>query len=593
MASYDVDILHRRILRILMAVDTACREHNLRYYIWAGTMIGAVRHHGFIPWDDDIDICMPRPDYEQFIAHSREWLPEPFEFVCAENDRQYPLPFGKVQDASTTLIERTHLHYLGGIYIDVFPIDGVPAGAISRKWHFACYEYWKRVLYLIHRDPYKHGHGPSSWVPLLCRRLYTMQGVQQNIRQLLLKYDYEKSPLIADYDDGLRGVLEKKVLGTPTPYAFEDETVLGVEQYDTYLSHKYGDYMTIPDGDHQRQHHFHVLDFDKSYRGERREERLRVGELCSGMGGERIQTFNLKSEERNGYVVSREMKEVWQVEMDLLKALLEVCHKHGLRCWVDGGTMLGAVRHHGFIPWDDDIDVCMPREDYDKLLAIGTEAFREPYFLQTAYSDKGYFRGHAQLRHSQTAAIRPSDSYRPYNQGIFVDIFVLDAVPADTARMKAAVKQFSRTSRFLKAKDTQILISGRLGLVFRKLRAKWAVRKRGWAAIFREAEDQLRQLPDDGQYWAELGFSGDSICFDKHIFDDTVWMDFEDMKVPVPKGYDKFLRTQYGDDYMTPVKAPSYHGEVVFDTHRNYEEVLPEVRRQYKRMQIRKLFGKK
>ena len=271
MATYDVDQLHRRILRILMAVDKTCRKHQLRYYIWAGTMIGAIRHKGFIPWDDDIDIAMPRPDYEQLIAHSREWLEEPFEFVCAENDSHYPLPFGKVQDASTTLIERMHLHYLGGIYIDVFPIDGVPANGLRRKFHFAAYEYWKRVLYLIHRDPYKHGHGPSSWVPFLTRRVYTMQGVQRRIRRLLLKYDYEASPLVADYDDGSRGAMSKDILGTPAPYDFEGRQVLGVEHYDTYLSRKYGDYMTIPDGDHQRQHNFHVLDFNRPYQESKHE----------------------------------------------------------------------------------------------------------------------------------------------------------------------------------------------------------------------------------------------------------------------------------------------------------------------------------
>jgi len=266
MASYDVDKLHQRILRILLAVDHCCQQHQLHYYIWAGTMIGAIRHKGFIPWDDDIDIAMPRPDYEQLISHAAEWLPQPFEFVCAENDDAYPLPFGKVQDASTTLVERMHLHYLGGIYIDVFPIDGVPSGSISRKWHFARYEYWKRVLYLIHRDPYKHGHGPSSWMPLLCRKVYSMKGVQQKIRRLLLKYDYASAALVADYDDGSRGAMSKSILGTPTPYAFEGEQVLGVEQYDTYLSNKYGDYMTIPDGNHQRQHNFDVLDFEQPFR---------------------------------------------------------------------------------------------------------------------------------------------------------------------------------------------------------------------------------------------------------------------------------------------------------------------------------------
>ena len=253
------------MLRVLEALDNTCREHHITYGMFAGSLLGAVRHKGFIPWDDDMDILMPRPDYERFIAHSSEWLPEPYEFVCAENDTQYPLPFGKVQDASTTLIERTHLHYLGGIYIDVFPIDGVPAGTLSRQWHYAAYEYWKRVLYLIHRDPYKHGHGPSSWLPLLCRKVYSMQGVQQHIRRLLLKYDYERAEQVADYDDGRHGAMSKEVLGRPTPYPFEQETVLGVEQYDTYLSRKYGDYMTIPDGNHQRQHNFHVLDFEKAY----------------------------------------------------------------------------------------------------------------------------------------------------------------------------------------------------------------------------------------------------------------------------------------------------------------------------------------
>ena len=266
MVNYDVGLLHQRILRILLAVDSCCREHGLRYYIWAGTQLGAVRHKGFIPWDDDIDIAMPRPDYEQLIAHSREWLPAPFEFVCAENDAAYPLPFGKVQDASTTLIERLHLHYLGGIYIDVFPLDGVPANSLRRRLHFAHYEYLKRVLYLLHRDPYKHGHGPSSWVPLLCRQLYTLKGVQQRIRRLLLKYDYEASTHVADYDDGLRGIMPRQLLGTPQPYDFEGETVLGVEQADAYLTRKYGDYMVIPDGDHQRQHGFHVLDFNTPYR---------------------------------------------------------------------------------------------------------------------------------------------------------------------------------------------------------------------------------------------------------------------------------------------------------------------------------------
>lgn len=269
MANYDVDELHMRILRIVKAVDSTCKEKNLRYYIWAGTMIGAVRHKGFIPWDDDLDIAMPRKDYNLLLENAASWLPETFEFVCAEDDSSYPLPFGKIQDASTTLIERMHLKYLGGIYIDVFPIDGVPENWLARKLHFAKYEYYKRLLYLIHRDPYKHGHGPSSWVPLLCRKMYTMQEVQRKIKNLLQKYDYDSCSLVADYDDGSKGTMSKSVLGTPTAYAFEDTMLLGVEDYDTYLSNKYGDYMTIPKHSAQRQHNFHYLNLDKPYRENR------------------------------------------------------------------------------------------------------------------------------------------------------------------------------------------------------------------------------------------------------------------------------------------------------------------------------------
>lgn len=139
MANYDIRPLQLRILKNLLAVDKVCKEHNLRYYIMAGTMLGAVRHKGFIPWDDDLDIGMPRADYDLLMANAKEWLPEPYEAVCAENDKEYPLPFAKVQDANTTLIERMHLKYLGGVYIDIFPLDGVPESRMAQRMHFAKY----------------------------------------------------------------------------------------------------------------------------------------------------------------------------------------------------------------------------------------------------------------------------------------------------------------------------------------------------------------------------------------------------------------------------------------------------------------------
>ena len=276
MATYDIRPLQMRMLSVLEAIDKTCREHQLRYGIFSGSLIGAVRHKGFIPWDDDVDILMPRPDYERFIQHSKEWLPEPYEFVCAENDKDYPLPFGKVQDASTTLIERLHLSYLGGIYVDVFPLDGAPTNIWVRRLHFARYGFLRQALYWIHRDPYRHGKGPASWVPLLTRKVTTMEAIQRKIRKLLTKYDYEKSTFVGDYTDGIRGVMPKKVEGEYAPYVFEGKTVMGVKNYHYYLTQIYGDYMKIPDGDHQKQHNFHILDLNLPYREYKEQQTIKT-----------------------------------------------------------------------------------------------------------------------------------------------------------------------------------------------------------------------------------------------------------------------------------------------------------------------------
>ena len=266
MANYNIRELQLRILGILLEFDKVCKEHGLRYCICGGTMIGAVRHKGFIPWDDDLDVSMPRPDYEKLIAHCHEWLPKQFEFVCAENDPNYPLPFGKIQDAFTTLIERKHLYYLGGCYIDIFPYDAYPDNALARRWQCIKYHYLKQCLYLVHRDPFRHGHGPSCWIPLLVRKIHSMAGLQKSIRKVLNTYDYNTCNLAASYTDGYKKILPKHIVDEYCPYTFEGHTVMGIKNYDTYLKCMYGDYMTIPPVEKRIQHNFYYLDLHTPYR---------------------------------------------------------------------------------------------------------------------------------------------------------------------------------------------------------------------------------------------------------------------------------------------------------------------------------------
>lgn len=266
MASYDIRPLQLRILEILLVIDKVCKAHGLRYYLAAGTMLGAVRHKGFIPWDDDVDIAMPRKDYDLLMQHSQEWLPEPYEALCAEQNPEYPSDFAKVIDSSTTLIERAHHSYVGGIYVDVFPIDGMTSNTFMQHIHFARYSFYKKIIYLLCRDPYKHGHGPSCWLPLLCRKLFTLKGVLHRLLELQKKYADNAQELVVDHDFGMRGIMSPSVYGNPQEVDFEGHVLCGVEQADQYLKKLYGDYMTIPPGDKQRQHNFYYLDYNLPYK---------------------------------------------------------------------------------------------------------------------------------------------------------------------------------------------------------------------------------------------------------------------------------------------------------------------------------------
>jgi lipopolysaccharide cholinephosphotransferase len=305
-----------------------------------------------------------------------------------------------------------------------------------------------------------------------------------------------------------------------------------------------------------------------------------------------METVNLNAEQRGDYLVSAQMKAVWNVELTMFQKLIDVCRAHDLRLWCDGGTLLGAIRHHGYIPWDDDIDILMPRPDYDKLVTLTAE-FPSPFFLQSVYSDPYYIRGHIQLRYDGTTAVRPSESYRHFHQGIFIDIFPIDGVPEDAEERHRLIRETRHSLRLLKAAELNVLWSGRWLQVFRKWNMRRRLRREGRTEFFRHIEDRLRANPIDRcEHWAEAIIDGDKFVFDRHIFDKTLWVDFEKIKVPVPAGYDEFLRTQYGPNYMTPIREKTNHGDLVLSTTESYTTMAPKVFSEYKRAALKRLFKK-
>lgn len=258
--------LQLHLLDILKSIDQVCKEHDLRYYLAAGTMLGAVRHGGFIPWDDDIDICMPRSDYDCLMRHASEWMPQPYEILCAEYNSDYPSDFAKVVDSSTTLIERQHHRYVGGLYVDVFPLDTISASPVIQRIQTWQYSLLKKCLYLLCRDPYKNGHGPSSWLPLILQHTTDTRTIIRHLLRLQQQWSDSESGLIIDHDFRRRGIMPQSVYGTPRPIDFEGYTFCGVAQPHLYLTHLYGDYMTIPPVEQRHQHNFYYLDYDTPYR---------------------------------------------------------------------------------------------------------------------------------------------------------------------------------------------------------------------------------------------------------------------------------------------------------------------------------------
>ena len=131
-SKFDIDFeaLKKKELEILKNFISCCEKMNLTYYIAFGTLLGAIRHKGFIPWDDDVDVCMPREDYDRFIREGGKYLPENYFIQTMESDPKYALNFAKLRDSNTTLFEKhvIDVDINHGVFIDIFPLDGYIKG---------------------------------------------------------------------------------------------------------------------------------------------------------------------------------------------------------------------------------------------------------------------------------------------------------------------------------------------------------------------------------------------------------------------------------------------------------------------------------
>lgn len=262
--------LHEVDLNITKQIVDIFLKHNLSYYMLGGTMLGAIRHKGFIPWDDDIDLGMPRQDYERFLEIATRELPSHFRLVTYKNTPSYQYYITRIQDTRVQVIEERINNDSKYTFasIDVFPIDGMPNNTFLRRWHCSRILFHRALMSLSYRDSIdkkrKRNFLEATLVSILEKipfeKFINPYKEKQKIDNLLKKYDISNSLYIGNIMGAYRTreIVPKEWYGSGKKYQFEDIELVGLSNYDAYLTHTYGDYMELPPED-SRKTHFEVL----------------------------------------------------------------------------------------------------------------------------------------------------------------------------------------------------------------------------------------------------------------------------------------------------------------------------------------------
>lgn len=245
MKTYNLRPLWDELLRIYEAIAEVCRRNGIQYFANGGTMLGAIRHKGFIPWDDDLDLYMPREDYSRFIELAQSQLPSGLEWKSIEVDDKYAYLFGKVvirdQDLVRKISAESGLPLVGGIYVDVFPLDGLPTSRLGQ------------FLFCVKRGLFRRAIASKQlWGRLLLSIGRCDQQNRLKFQNWYAKHRYGNSlsvGAVSPYDDyrtPQRWVFRREWFRTVTMMPFDRVKIPVPEGYDKILKGQFGDYMQLP-----------------------------------------------------------------------------------------------------------------------------------------------------------------------------------------------------------------------------------------------------------------------------------------------------------------------------------------------------------
>lgn len=259
----EIDELKHILLDILKHIDSFCRDNKIKYFLSGGTAIGAIRHHGFIPWDDDIDIMMLREDYERFISLYKEMDHSEYTIHNCDLEHGFHVPFTKVDHSLTVLRENINTPGSMGVSIDVFPIDSLPDDVneqhrIYRKAGFLTSLYnLKQVKYSPQRGFLKNC---ILAIGRICLAPISIERIVKRLAHLPDHFKYEDSKYcgVVIWGYGMREINLKENYADVLYVLFEGLSVPVPAGYDNYLKSVYGDYMQLPPEEKRVSHHAYI-----------------------------------------------------------------------------------------------------------------------------------------------------------------------------------------------------------------------------------------------------------------------------------------------------------------------------------------------